>query len=243
MNNYKLKIIVVLVVAFAAAAITKGNAYIKSKNTAVINGAEEAVPGYQQIVEEKTIDDEMAPVGFWEVSLRYPKITGGFPASVITKVNKVITEHVSKYSCSDLGDHTFTSETKYFDKELLSMTYRAMWMCATMPAPENTSGALTFNLITGEPLLLSSEFIDDKASKEFFSILSAKIKSQTLAVQSQKEIDCPEITTHSYFYKTKNAITLVATAPFHRFSGCTTELEFGSNEMKRFFKPDSLLLK
>ncbi len=214
----------------------------KVKNNAVVTQVQNPAD-YQQIVVEKTIKDKMSPMGYWEVSLSYPKITGDFPENIKAKINKAIADHVGKYGCSDLGDHTFVSATKYFDKELLSMAYETIWMCSTMPAPDSGSGALTFNLLTGEPLLLSSEFIDDKAGIEFFSILSEKIKSQTLALQTQYEIDCPEITTHSYFYKTEDAIVLVAEAPFHSDSECTIEIEFGSSEMKRFLKPGSLLLK
>lgn len=242
-----------IIIAFlVSAVIIITNGYLKNKDSNTNKAQSNVVTtqklnnnpaDYQQIVEEKTIKDESSPMGYWEISLSYPIITGGFPESIKAKVNNAIKEHVGKYGCSDLGDHAFVSATKYFDKELLSMAYETIWMCSTMPAPDSASGALTFNLLTGEPLLLSDEFIDNKASIEFFSMLAEKIKSQRLVLQTQNEIDCPDISTHSYFYKTKGAITLVAEAPFESDAGCTIEIEFGSSEMKRFFKADSLLLK
>lgn len=245
MIKFSAKTTIIIAFLFSVLIIIT-NGYLKNndKNKVVTIQTKNIIPAdYQLLVEEKTIRDEMSPMGYWEISLSYPKITEGFPENIKAKVNNAIKDHVGKYGCSDLGDHAFVSETKYFDKELLSMAYETIWMCSTMPAPDSASGALTFNLLTGEPLLLSDEFIDNKAGIEFFSMLAEKIKSQTLVRQAKNEIDCPEITTHSYFYKTKGAITLVAEAPFHSDSECTIEIEFGSSEMKRFLKSDSLLLK
>lgn len=72
------------------------------------------------------MDDETSTVGYWELSLSYPEVSGKLSELAIKKVNGTIATLVEKYRCTGSGDNTFSSEVKYFDKQLLSMSYEAM---------------------------------------------------------------------------------------------------------------------
>lgn len=112
-----------------------------------------------------------------------------------------------------------------------------------MPSPDSTAGALTFDLDTGAVINIKSAFIDPKAGGKFTSETVSKLRKKVIALEAENQMECPKVEQFSYYYKMKNSLVFVATPDSHSDSGCTANVEYPKSELKRYLKPNSLLLK
>ena len=192
---------------------------------------------YKMLSNEKTVKDDDSPMGEWTLSESYPELKGKVKDDVKAKINKSIRSLSKKYKCKSKGEHTFTSNVKYLSPEIFSINYEAMWYCPPMASPDSTTGAITFNLISGNNVLIESQYINSEASSAFNKFLSKKINSQ---LNSGEE--CSIKNNFDYYYKVKNALVFVYDVEQHSDSGCITEIKIINNELVKFIKPKSVLL-
>lgn len=192
---------------------------------------------YKTISTEKIVKDEKSPLGEWTLSVSYPEIKGGIKDKVKSKINNSITILSNKYKCPKKGEHTFTANVKFISNKVYSLNYEAMWYCPPMASPDGTSNALTFNLNTGENILLETQYINTKAHDLLSSLILRKIKTQL-----KDSENCPIKEQFDYFYKVKDALIFVFKMEQHADSGCISEIKVSKNELENILMPDSFLL-
>jgi len=198
---------------------------------------------YDFVVIDKKIQDEASPMGYWEISENYPQLSGQISEASRININEAIVSQVNKYKCGEYGDYTFSSKVRYFDNYLLSVSYESMWMCPNMTSPDSDSGAFVFDILTGEKLLLKSEFISNKKSSEFLASINEKIQSKIKSLKLKNKIDCPAILNYSYFYKVKDSTVFIAETDSHSDSGCVAKIVVSDDELKSYIKPGSAILR
>ena len=193
---------------------------------------------YRMISTEDGEDDASLAQGYWQSLTSYPELNGQIKEPVKIKINEAIIKLSKEYSCETYGDYSFSSDVTFINSELFSMTYEIMWLCPKMASPDSTIGALNYNLLTGEVIHLESEFANASAHNDLLLMLSNKLSSQ-----NKDNKDCPAKDKYSYFYKTKTSLFFVADVQQHSDSGCITEIEISKDEMTKYLKAESLLLK
>ncbi len=192
---------------------------------------------YGMFSNEKTVKDDGSPMGEWTLSESYPELKGKVKDNVKAKINKSIRELPKKYKCPSGGEHTFTSNVKFINNRIFSMSYEAMWYCPPMASPDSTTGALTFNLNTGDNILIESQYINRDSPYMLNKLISKKIKDM-----SKNRKKCLLKNNFNYYYKVKNALIFVFDMKQHSDSGCITEVKVENNELVRFINSKSLLL-
>ncbi len=192
---------------------------------------------YRMINLEKGGKDD-SPLGYWRFLVEYPEIYGEFKKIVKERINKKIADFSIKYRCDERGDYSFSAQVKYLDEKFLSMTYETMWMCPQQASPGSTSGAFLFDLVTGDAALLKSEFIDSEKRDDFYLAASDKINKKLTSGG-----ECPVKDEFDYFYKVKGSLVFVAEMEHHSDSGCVTEIKYSLAKMKKYLKPNSILLR
>jgi len=190
---------------------------------------------------EQRTPSESAPGGSWVKSVRYPQIEGGVASEIQSAVNQAIAAHVAKYACDGPGDQQFTGVATRGDGTLLSVKYEAMWMCASMPAPQSKTGGLTFDLRTGRRVDLGEEVAD--ASRR--DALERRVVQGAKAAASRKlgrdAAYCPEPGRTSEFFLTDSAAVFVGMFPSHVDAACDVEVSIPLGELRPFLRSGSVL--
>ena len=202
--------------------------------------AEQSVEGvsYKVVSSEKTIMDYKSPLGEWTVSVSYPEIEGEIKENAKSKVNNAIIALSKKYKCRTNGEYTFTADVKFINSAVFSMNFEAMWYCPPMASPDSTTGAVTFNLNTGNQIVLESQFVDKNAENTFSKLILTKIKTQINVSET-----CSTKEMFDYFYKVKGGLVFVFDASQHADSGCISDIYISNKELSNYLKPGSYLLK
>lgn len=95
---------------------------------------------------QERITDSDSPLGHWEIDHRYPVFSSETHPGKAEEINDKITQQREQYQCPDKGDETFNAEVATKTDGELVITYEAMWLCPSMPAPDSTEGELIFEL-------------------------------------------------------------------------------------------------
>ena len=193
---------------------------------------------YKIVANEKTIKDEKSPLGEWVLSVSYPEIEGEIKNDIKSKINNSIVTLSKKHRCSVKGEHTFTSNVKFINSAVFSVNYEAMWYCPPMASPDSTTGALTFNLNTGDQINLELHFIDDEARNAFRTLIIKTLKNKV-----QSGDTCQKKDKYDYFYKVKDGLVFVFDVENHVDLGCITDIKISNNKLSKYLKSDSFLLK
>ncbi len=193
---------------------------------------------YRMVNQEEGEDDAELPMGYWQSIKTYPEIYDVIDTPVKEKINRAIVELASKYSCDEYGDYSFTGNVKYLSDDVLSVMYEVMWMCGSMPSPDSTVGSVTFNLDSGQVVILDEEFLDAVAKDKFNLNIGEKIKLMNSAGSF-----CLEHDQFDVYYRTESAFVFVMNVGRHSDSACISEIKFPIDDMKMYVKEGSGLLK
>ncbi len=192
---------------------------------------------FEMITSELGEENDALPMGYWQSVTSYPQIKGGINSAIKNTTNARIVELSREYSCEQYGDYSFSAEVKRLDSDLFSMSYEVMWFCPGMPSPDSSSGALNYNLHTGTPFEISSEFKDTEA----YSAFQAIVRDKLLATQKANP-ECPSVESSSAFYLTDSSLVFMIYQSRHEDSGCNTEFTIRIDAIRSLLKPSSLLL-
>ena len=191
-------------------------------------------------VSEK-VEDPASPFGYWEVTKSFPKLSDS--QSSAQAVNGAIEQIVSKYSCDSPGDEAFNSEVSYSSGELLSFHYEAMWMCQSMPSPDSTTGAATFDLKTGQLINIDSEFSSPDKKKAAYTLLREALDKKVSQIEQDNGMTCNNRSSLDGYYVTDSEIVFLHDASTHDESVCGTEVALKKSDAGKYLRGDSLLLK
>lgn len=95
---------------------------------------------------QERLTDSDSPLGYWEIDHRYPVFKSETHPGKAEEINAKITEQLEQYQCPDKGDQAFSAKVESQADGELMVTYEAMWLCSSMPAPDSTEGELIFEL-------------------------------------------------------------------------------------------------
>lgn len=196
---------------------------------------------YYVEVKEK-ITSDTSPLGYWEKVLRYPLLVKDFRAPVKTLINDSVMQLTNKYKCDTDGDQTFEAEVTMVNAALIGFKYNAMWLCDTMPRPDSTVGAVTYDLETGAELKLVDEVIDKTAADNLRKMIVSKF-NQLINDKNQSGANCPPPAPSDIFYLHDQSMVFRAEYPDHADSACEVEVAVSLTELKGFFKSSSKLMQ
>ena len=195
----------------------------------------------EMVAIEKQLNDPLSPVGYWEVNLVYPQLKQT-ENKTFASVNKQISDLVSKYSCQDAGDQTFTADHVYDNGHVLSFYYEVMWMCATMPSPDSVSKTINYNLETGAPLLISREFIDS-SDQGRFNFIANQFTEKNFKKLPEKNLSCAPFYSADQALLTAQGVEMRDHATIHGESDCQVSVVIPTKDLTSFFKHDSIILQ
>ena len=203
-----------------------------------------AVPSqYFEMVEvDEKIPDPSYDLGYRDKTLAYPKLIGAFPENIKAQVNREVERSANAFKCSGTGDQSFTATVTHATDKLFSFKYEAMRMCAKSPRPSSTQGAYTYNMQTGKLVNLDSEFTDPSAKNAFTEMATKRLTEGVAKEERETEIECPKPIDIGYFFVTSAGVAVAYRAEDHYYSACTTEVEISKEALRRYLKPDSVLL-
>lgn len=132
---------VFMIITFLTAC-SKGETYQVAEKT-------DPSKAYEMKKINKTVDDELSPLGFWEINLEYPiLISSNNP--IIDALNKKIEVLSVQYSCEDnRGDKQFNASVTYTNNLVTSIHFTDSWLCAGMPHSDGRIGSITFDHQSG----------------------------------------------------------------------------------------------
>lgn len=96
------------------------------------------------------------------------------------------------------------------------MSYEAMWMCSSMPHPDDTQGTLNIDLKNNSIISLYNEFIDAKAQQAFTSMVVKRLNQKITEVSKASQMECPAANEIGQFFisQTDLVVSNSATAYF-----------------------------
>jgi hypothetical protein len=106
-----------------------------------------------------------------------------------------------------------------------------------MPHPDGRTGALTYNLKTGELIELKNEIVGNE-QETFNTKINSTLEKALKAKQT--DIDCPR-PKWDYYYFTKTDFIFISTNKEYEYSECTVESSMPIQEAKKHLKKDSIL--
>lgn len=164
----------------------------------------------------KQTEDELSPLGYWDVDLRYPLFASTNPRHKLDALNKQVEALRESYSCTDKGDETFTADVKFASPNLVSLIYEAMWYCPTMPSPDSGSGVINFDPIAGKSITLADLVVRDKA-EALASLLAEKAQQ---ALKGGNEA-CRGDSAFDQFYRDGDEVVFLSSKDGHGAEGCS----------------------
>ena len=204
------------------------------------NTQADAVFSYVEVKEKITSDT--SPLGYWEKSLRYPQLNKDSNVQVKTLINDSVIQLTNKYKCETEGDQMFEAEVTMVNTALISFKYNTMWLCDTMPRPDSTVGAVTYDLETGAEHKLVDEVIDKTAADNLRKMIATKF-NKLIHDKNQTGANCPPPAPSDIFYLHDQSMVFRAEYPDHADSACEVEVAVALTELKHFFKSSSKLLQ
>jgi hypothetical protein len=146
---------------------------------------------------------------------------------------------VNQYTCEGKGEETFTGVVTLASDRIFSMRYESMWMCATMPSPDSTSGTLNINIHDNTVLDLHNEFASDTAHKAFVEKTILRINKKLSERRVQQKVECAPVMKFGNFYV--NPETLVISTPpgAHGDTACDVEVAIPRRDISAQLKADS----
>lgn len=198
-------------------------------------------PVYELVNEKKEIKDEFSPVGYWEQSRIYPKvIRGGSPDGRLA-ANSLILAFLDQYSCEEPGEYSFNTDVTYASDHVISFRYEIMWMCSGMPGPDSTSGAVNIDLQSGEDINLMSQLSSKEHATEFNSIVVAGLN--TAIDHKSKDLHCSSASGMDSYYLSESDFTFLHINRNHGTSACDAYYSLAKQQLTKFLRADSVLLK
>ncbi len=194
---------------------------------------------YRMVEHLQTIKDKESPAGEWEIRISYPELYGAIKEAVKTKINNAIAELANAYKCTNNREYSFVSEVMYIDRRLLSLRYDMLWFCNGM-SYSSTSDSVTWDLNTGDKVVLESEFFTNEAKNKLYDDVVNKIKKE---MKDEDKKECPALEEFSYYYKKKKSLVFVVQVEQRLYSWCNMEIKYPLIEMKKYLKPSSILLR
>ena len=188
---------------------------------------------------KKQIPDTTSPIGSWEIDKSYPVISAAPRKDIITSLNQKIMALVEQYTCSGKGDETFTSKVTLANDRVFSMTYESMWMCATMPSPDSTSGTLNVDIKDNSVIDLRNEFSDVSAYNTFVAKTLKRINQKVDERRAQEKVDCAAVTQLGHFYITPEALVISTLPKSHGDTACDIEITIPRREISGQLKTGS----
>lgn len=215
---------------------------IRQETKASTPGVAVPSPNFEIIkIEEKT-PDPAHELGSWDKTLAYPKLIGPYSETLKAQVNSEIERSANAFKCSGNGDQAFTATVTHATDKLFSFKYEAMHMCAKSPRPSSKQGAYTYNMQTGKLMDLDSEFMDPSTKNDFTAMATKRLNEGVAKEERETEMECPKPIDIGYFFVTSTGVAVAYRADDHYYSACTTEVEISKEALRRYLKPDSLLL-
>jgi hypothetical protein len=196
---------------------------------------------YQLRTEETSVQDDRFPFGFWEVTRVYPEILSGNHPAAARAANDRIEGLVYQYRCDDMGDEVFHTRKVYLGNGVLSMSYEAVWTCASMPSPESETGFLNLDLASGSGIDLEAQFRDRGSYQRFqqrvLEHLNHELESQ-MAGQSET---CPEATHIDGFHFDGKHLWVASLPREQDMAACGVKVRFTVESLQELLKPTSPL--
>ncbi len=194
----------------------------------------------EETYETKTIfftrEDDASPMGHWKTNIEYPVILNNSPT--IKKINASILQMTTEFQCDDQnGDKQFHAEVTLTNGKIFSLKFSDSWYCPGMPYTKGRTGAITYNLKTGEEIEINNE-IERSMSVE----LNKKLNSGLTKALKIKQIEegCP--TESGYFYLTRHDVVFVNKSDDQETLQCEVEFRINREEMKKYITENSALL-
>jgi hypothetical protein len=182
-------------------------------------------------------EDDTSPLGYWETKIEYPELLGNHDS--IKQINADISHIATELQCDEnKGDKQFGAEVTLVNEKIISLKFSDSWYCAGMPHSQGKTGALTFNLKTGERVSIEKE-IKKNMEKEFDQKLSSGLAQALKTKQVNGECPLPDL---GYFYSTKTDIVFVNKSDDQEAIQCEVEFKIANSEIKKYLKDNSILL-
>jgi hypothetical protein len=184
-----------------------------------------------------TNEDETSPLGYWETKIEYPELSSN--DHPFKQINTAISHTATEFQCDESkGDKQFSAEVTLLNEKIISLKFSDSWYCAGMPHSQGKTGALTFNLETGEKVSIEKEIKNDM-KKELDRKLSSGLKQALKIKQVDGECPLPDV---GYFYSTKTDIVFVNKSDDQEVIQCEVEFKIAYSEIKKYLKETSVLL-
>ena len=194
---------------------------------------------YEMKTIKKQIPDTASPIGSWEIDKSCPVMRTAPRQDSIASLNQKIMALVDQYTCEGKGDETFTGKVTLAGDRVFSMRYESMWMCATMPSPDSTSGTLNINIKDNSAIDLRNEFAGDSAYNTFLAKTLKRINQKVAERRAQQKVECTPVTQLGNFYITPEALVISTLPKSHGDTACDIELTIPRREISRQLKSGS----
>lgn len=227
-----------LVAAYSSAELSgESGARDEVDRSASAGGAFE----YRLQTEETARLDDRFPFGYWKVHRVYPVLMSEDQPRAVQVANKRIVERVHGYRCDGMGDVTFSTREVFIGNGVLSMTYDASWMCASMSSPQSESGFLNLDLMGGSEIQLEDQFRDAAAYEGFRAVAIVALNEELEGRTASDGRRCPPASSMSGF-KVSGGELVVASFPGQgENSACDVEAALPLDSLDDELKPDSSL--
>jgi hypothetical protein len=194
---------------------------------------------YEMNTIKKQIPDKSSPLGYWDISKSYPVISSAPGKDIPQSLNQKIMALVNQYTCEGKGEETFTGEVTLASDRIFSMRYESMWMCATMPSPDSTSGTLNINIHDNTVLDLRNEFASDTAHKAFVEKTLLRINKKLSERRAQQKVECAPVMKFGNFYVTPETLVISTPPGAHGDTACDVEVAIPRRDISAQLKADS----
>ncbi len=171
----------------------------------------------KEIKEQKK--DENSPLGYWDIDIAYPKLTGAKSGSSLEKINDSIFSLVNEYTCKGGGDKSFSSTIEFFNKKIFVMKYETMWMCSEMPHPDSDEGVVIYDLLTGETTSIE-KYKSPELEAEVRSLVSGNVRKSRLIDFAE----CSNVHPYNVVYPQKNKVIFSYVSNDHGDAECDYEV-------------------
>jgi hypothetical protein len=195
---------------------------------------------HEQKIISKTVEDEMSPLGYWETHIEYPILKESKKNASLGKINNATSTIANKFRCDDdKGDKQFKAAVTLLNETVTSIQFTDTWLCAGMPHPDARTGAVTYNIKTGELVSIDDELIDS-IKAEFSQNIVNRI-NRTLKTE-ESDGSCKQASTWSHFYLVKNGLVFVYAPDEYSEQHCISEIKIDIKEVQPYLNKESILL-
>lgn len=184
--------------------------------------------------------DASSPVGYWVKEDSYPVFSGQQSnIEVAEELNRTVSELISRYRCSGGGDESFKMEVETLEAGLVSLSYVAMWHCASMASPASAEGAINRTLPGLEELKLESQFADKGHHTKMKEDVQQRYTTEV--AQTEEAEDCPPTPQWDYFTVSRESLEFHFNTSEPSRAHCAATIRLSRKQLQGSLTSDSPL--